>query len=71
MIPTHQPLTVKDLNFWGVIATLVGFVGFTLCLWLSVWVGLDREGRIRRPFKWIAIALVVSYAIMLWGLTKA
>ncbi|MFA0783607.1 hypothetical protein [Fervidibacter sacchari] len=71
MIPTHQPLTVKDLNQIGVAVTLVGFVGFTLTLWLLVWLGMDKEGRLRRSFKWLAIALVASYAIMLWGLTKA
>jgi hypothetical protein len=71
MIPTHQPLTVKDLNQIGVAATLVGFVGFTLTLWLLVWLGMDKEGRLRRSFKWLAIALVASYAIMLWGLIKA
>jgi hypothetical protein len=71
MIPTHQPLTVKDLNQIGVVSTLVGFVGFTLTLWLLVWLGMDKEGHLRRSFKWLAIALVASYAIMLWGLTKA
>jgi hypothetical protein len=76
MIPTHQPLTVKDLNQIGVAATLIGFVGFTLTLWLLVWLGMDKEGHLRRSFKrrsfkWLAIALVASYAIMLWGLTKA
>jgi hypothetical protein len=71
MIPTHQPLTVKDLNQIGVVSTLVGFVGFTLTLWLLVWLGMDKEGHLRRSFNWLAIALVASYAIMLWGLTKA
>lgn len=71
MLPTHQPLTVKDLNPIGVAATLLGFVGFTLCLWLLVWVGLSKEGRMQRPFGWLAVALVVSFAVMLWGLTKA
>jgi uncharacterized membrane protein YidH (DUF202 family) len=71
MIPTHQPLTVKDLNQIGVAVTLIGFAGFTLTLWLLVWLGMDKEGRLRRSFKWLAIALVASYAIMLWGLTKA
>ncbi len=71
MLPTHQPLTVKDLNPIGVAATLLGFVGFTLCLWLLVWVGLSKEGRVQRPFGWLAVALVVSFAVMLWGLMKA
>jgi len=71
MIPTHQPLTVRDLNQVGVAATLIGFVGFTLSLCLLVWLGMDKDGGLRRSFKWIAIALVASYAIMLWGLTKA
>ncbi len=71
MIPTHQPLTAKDLNFFGVAAALLGFVGFTVCLWLLVWVGLDKEGKVKRPFYWLAVALVVSFAVMVWGLTKA
>jgi hypothetical protein len=71
MIPTHQPLTVKDLNPFGIAATLFGFVGFTLSLWLLVWLGMDKEGRMRRSFKWLAIGLMTSYAVMLWGLTKA
>jgi len=71
MLPTHQPLTVKDLNPIGVAATLLGFVGFTVCLWLLVWVGLDKEGKVQSTFKWLAVALVVSFAVMLWGLTKA
>ncbi|MGQ9463233.1 MAG: hypothetical protein ACUVTP_09520 [Candidatus Fervidibacter sp.] len=71
MIPTHQPLTVKDLNLIGVAATFVGFTGFTTCLWLLVWLGLDRNGKLKPAFKWIAFALVISYTVMLWGLTKA
>ncbi|MCS7185831.1 MAG: hypothetical protein N3B10_05970 [Armatimonadetes bacterium] len=71
MLPTHQPLTVKDLSPIGVAATLLGFLGFTVCLWLLVWLGLDKEGKRQRPFKWLAFALVVSFTVMLWGLTKA
>ncbi|MFN4179604.1 MAG: hypothetical protein ACK4I8_04775 [Armatimonadota bacterium] len=71
MIPTHHPLTAKDLNPIGVAATILGFVGFTLCLWLLVWMGLDKEGRMKHPFKWIAVMLVFSFAVMLWGLVKA
>ncbi len=71
MLPLHQPLTVKDLNPFGVAAALIGFVGFTLSLWLLVWMGLNREGRLRRPFFWLALVLVVSCSVMLWGLTKA
>ncbi|MCX7642253.1 MAG: hypothetical protein N2116_00380 [Armatimonadetes bacterium] len=71
MLPTHHPLTVKDLNPIGVAATLLGFVGFTVCLWLLVWVGMDKEGKTQRPFRWLAIASVISFAVMLWGLTKA
>ncbi|MFN3421758.1 MAG: hypothetical protein ACK40X_08550 [Armatimonadota bacterium] len=71
MLPTHHPLTAKDLNPVGVAATILGFVGFTFCLWSLVWIGLDKGGRVKRPFKWIAVALVVSFAMMLWGLMKA
>ncbi len=71
MIPTHQPLTVKDLAQIGVIVTLVGFLGFTICLWLLIWLGMDEKGQMRRPFKWLAIGLVFFCAVMLWGLAKA
>ncbi len=71
MPPWHQPLTVKDLNPLGVLAALLGFVGFSVSLWLLVWKGLDGEGRWRRPFFWWAVALVLAFVVMLWGLTKA
>lgn len=71
MLPTHHPLTAKDLNPVGVAATLLGFVGFTTCLWLLVWLGLSKEGQVQRPFKWLTVALVVSFTVMIWGLTKA
>lgn len=71
MLPTHQPLTVKDLNQIGVIATLIGFVGFTGSLCLLLWLGMDEDGRLRPSFKWLMLFLLICYAIMLWGLTKA
>ncbi len=71
MLPSHQPLTVKDLNQIGVIVTLVGFWGFTVSLWLIVWLGMDKKGRFKPLFKLLAPLLVVSCAAMLWGLTKA
>lgn len=71
MIPTHQPLTVKDLNLIGVTMTLLGFSGFIFCLWLLIWLGVDKEGRTCRLFKWLAVGTILGYAIMLWGLAKA
>ncbi len=71
MLPTHQPLTVKDLDPIGVATTLVGFAGFTVCLWCLIWLGMDKDGRLRSSFFWLAVALIICYAVMLWGLTKA
>ncbi len=71
MLPIHRPLTGSDLHWIGVVAALMGFVGFALSLWLLLWSGLDRQGNTRRTFWWWATIAVISYALMVWGLTKA
>lgn len=71
MLPTHRPLTNSDLQGIGVVVTLMGFVGFTLSSWLLLWSGLDRKGNARRTFWWWVAGVVISYALILWGLIKA
>ncbi|MFA0751431.1 MAG: hypothetical protein SLRJCFUN_001834 [Candidatus Fervidibacter sp.] len=71
MAPSSRVLTVSDLNAIGVAAALVGFVGFTAGLWAIVWLGFDREGRLKPTLWGWAVLSVVSYLLMLWGLTKA
>jgi predicted lysophospholipase L1 biosynthesis ABC-type transport system permease subunit len=71
MTPSNRVLTVSDLNAIGVVAALVGFVGFTVGVWMLVWQGFDRTGRLKPALWGWALVSVVSYLLMLWGLTKA
>lgn len=71
MLPMHQPLTVSDLNPVGVVAAMVGFIGFASSVWLMVWLGFNQQGKAQPAFWRWALLSIGSYALMLWGLAKA
>lgn len=64
-------LTASDLNAAGVAAALVGFLGFTIALWATVWHGMGADGQWRPVARWWLCMLLVSFLTLLWGLLKA